>query len=104
MIHVGAWAMYLISRRLSKRHNIKENPRESLYDSINTWLAAVEARGSPFMGGHSPDLSDLAVYGVLGSMEGCQAFQDALDNTELKGWYYAVKEKVKARHGSTLIN
>lgn len=39
------------------RHHLKPDVRESLYDSCRKWVIAVGS--DPFMGGNSPDLSDL---------------------------------------------
>ncbi|OXU21196.1 hypothetical protein TSAR_011474 [Trichomalopsis sarcophagae] len=104
MVNVGALAMWLISKKLKKRHNLKEDVRESFYDEINIWLNAIKARGGTFMGGANPDLSDLAVYGVLKSIEGCEAFQDALKYTQLGTWYNAIKEKVDSHAGSVYLS
>ncbi|KAJ8666892.1 hypothetical protein QAD02_008554 [Eretmocerus hayati] len=104
MINVGALAMWLISKRLKKRHNLKDDVRESFYDEINVWLNEIKVRGGTFMGGSNPDLSDLAVYGVLKSIEGCEAFQDALKHTKLGLWYNAMREKVESHAGSVYPN
>lgn len=48
------------------------------------------------MGGNEPNLADLATYGVLNSIEGCTAFNDALQNTKIGKWYYAMKEAIRA--------
>lgn len=96
--------MWFISKRLKKRYSLKDNVRESFYDEINVWLNEIKARGGIFMGGVNPDLSDLAVYGVLKSIEGCEAFQDALKYTNLGTWFYAVKEKVDSHAGSVYLN
>lgn len=103
MINVGALAMWMIGRRLKKRHHLKTDVRESFYDEINTWLNAISARGGQFMGGNNPDLSDLAVYGILRSIEGCDAFSDALQHTNLSSWYSAMAERVKNHSGSALL-
>ncbi|XP_015116060.1 prostaglandin E synthase 2 [Diachasma alloeum] len=103
MVNVGALAMWIIGKRLTKRHNLKTDVRESLYDEINTWLNAISARGGQFMGGNNPDLSDLAVYGILRSIEGCDAFKDALQHTNLSTWYSAMSERVKNHSGSALL-
>ncbi|XP_043287360.1 prostaglandin E synthase 2 [Venturia canescens] len=103
MINIGACAMWLIGKRLKKRHHLKDDVRQSFYDEINHWLHAINSRGGQFMGGQNPDLSDLAVYGVLRSIEGCDAFKDALDNTKLESWYQAMKEKVDSHSGSVVL-
>jgi microsomal prostaglandin-E synthase 2 len=57
-----------------------------------------------FMGGEVPDLSDLAVYGVLSSIEGCITFQDLLQHTSIGTWYYSMKEKVQSHAGCSAMN
>lgn len=104
MINVGAWAMYLIGKRLKKRHHLKTDVRQSFYDEINNWLGAINPRGGVFMGGQNPDLSDLTVYGILRSIEGCDAFKDALEHTQIGNWYQAMTEKVKSHAGSPALN
>jgi microsomal prostaglandin-E synthase 2 len=103
IIFVGAWAMYFIGNRLKKKYQLKDDVRESLYDECNYWMRAVRAKGSKFMGGDRPNLADLAVYGVLCSIEGCQAFKDALVHTKIKDWYYAMKDVVDNHQGSQFI-
>ena len=50
-----------------------------------------------------PDLADLAVYGVLSAIEGCDAFQDLLDNTKVSKWYYAVKKACAEKNGQVHV-
>ncbi|XP_014607389.1 PREDICTED: prostaglandin E synthase 2 [Polistes canadensis] len=104
IVNVGACAMWLIGKRLKKRHRLKEDVRQSLYDEVNKWLRAIHANRTPFKGGENPDLSDLAVYGILKSIEGCSAFKDLLDNTKLSTWYNAMKERVDSYAGHELVN
>ena len=42
VIYVGALAMFLLSKRLKKRHNLKDDVRESLYDDCNMWTKALQ--------------------------------------------------------------
>lgn len=92
--------MWLIGKRLKKRHNLKEDVRQSLYDECNVWARAVKAKGTDFLGGKEPNLADLAVYGVLNSIEGCTAFGELLENSNVKKWYFNMKEAVKNHRGS----
>ncbi|XP_056640655.1 prostaglandin E synthase 2 [Diorhabda sublineata] len=103
MIYVGASAMWLIGKKLKKRHNLKDDVRQSLYDECNYWLRAVKSKGGQFMGGSRPNLADLAVYGVLSSIEGCLAFKDLLENTKIGGWYYNMKRNIAQHEGATMI-
>lgn len=85
------------------RYNLKENVRESLYDECNKWMKEIETRGSPFFGGKEPNLADLAVYGILSSIEGCEAFRELLENTNIGSWYFRMKESVKNHEGQKLL-
>lgn len=104
IVNVGATAMWLIGKRLKKRYRLKDDVRHSLYDEANNWLRAIQARGTSFMGGSKPNLSDLAVYGVLKSIEGCDAFKDLLKHTKIDVWYNAMKEQVDTHSGSARLS
>ncbi|KAL3869901.1 hypothetical protein ACJMK2_042526 [Sinanodonta woodiana] len=98
IITVGSTAMYFIGKILKKRHNLKEDVRQSLYDAVNDWLKAI-GPNRKFMGGDIPNFADLSVYGVLSSVEGCDAFQDTLQNTNLQPWYSAMKKATQSHMG-----
>lgn len=66
---------------------LKDDVRQSLYDECSEWVRAVEQNGGIFMGGNKPNLADLAVYGVLSSIEGCLAFKDVRENTKINAWF-----------------
>ncbi|CAB3377277.1 Hypothetical predicted protein [Cloeon dipterum] len=102
VIYVGAMAMLMIGKRLKKRHNLKGDVRLSLYDENNFWLKELRKKGTPFMGGSEPNLADLAVYGVLNSIEGCDAFKDLEKNTKIGPWYYGMKAAVADRRGAVV--
>ena len=55
--YVGALSMFLISKRLKRRYQLKEDVRESLYECCNEWTRALGDRR--FMGGETPNLADL---------------------------------------------
>lgn len=101
-IYAGSAAMWLIGRRLKKRYNLKDDVRESLYDNCRLWLKAI-GKDRRFMGGDKPNLADLSVFGVLSSIEGCTAFDDLLQNTNIKPWYFAVKESCLNHDGKDLV-
>jgi microsomal prostaglandin-E synthase 2 len=54
VIYVGAAVMWIIGKRLKKRHNLKDDVREALYDEVNFWLKSIKTKGTPFMGGDQP--------------------------------------------------
>jgi len=103
VVYVGALAMYFIGKRLKKRHNLKDDVRQSLYDECNRWMKELSKKGTPFMGGSAPNLADLAVFGVLSAIEGCQAFQDARDATKIGSWFDLMKEAVAKRNGQLAL-
>ncbi|KAM8885880.1 prostaglandin E synthase 2 [Spinachia spinachia] len=94
--YVGAAAMFLIAKRLKRRHNLQEDVRQDLYEAVNEWVAAI-GRKRKFMGGDRPNLADLAVFGVLRVMEGLQAFDDMMENTKVKPWYHRM-ERASLNH------
>ncbi|XP_065074129.1 prostaglandin E synthase 2 [Ochlerotatus camptorhynchus] len=102
MVYVGAMAMWAISKRLKKRHQLSDDVRSHIYDACDKWIAAIEKKKSPFLGGQTPNLADLAVFGILNSMEGCQAFKDCLDNTKIGGWFYGVRKEVMSNRGQVV--
>ncbi|XP_075990878.1 prostaglandin E synthase Su(P) [Anticarsia gemmatalis] len=102
MVYVGAAAMWMISKRLKTRHNIKEDARESLYDAVNEWLSAINKKGTPFLGGENPNLADITVFGVLSSIEGCTAFEDLKQNTQVESWYNNIKNTIHRRMGKVI--
>lgn len=102
VIYIGSLAMWLIGKRLKKRHGLKDDVRQSFYDETNNWIKAVKQNGTPFLGGDKPNLADLAVYGALSAIEGCDAFLDLQANTNLKPWYDAMKKAVEAESGSII--
>jgi microsomal prostaglandin-E synthase 2 len=83
MVYVGAYAMWVISKRLKKRHNLSEDVRVDMYNACDRWTKELKKQKKEFLGGKEPNLGDLAVFGILSSMEGCHAFQDCLENTSI---------------------
>ncbi|XP_067003253.1 prostaglandin E synthase 2 [Anabrus simplex] len=104
IVYVGAVAMWLISKRLKKRHSLKDDVRQSLYDECNVWLRTLKKQGTKYLGGSSPNLADLAVYGVLSSIEGCRAFQDLQAHTKMGGWYQDMQQFVQKHGGAMLMS
>lgn len=101
-VYAGSFAMWLIGKRLKKKYGLKDDVRESLYDNCRQWTKAI-GKDRQFMGGAQPNLADLSVFGVLSSIEGCTAFTDVLENTNIKNWYFAVKECCQSHAGKQLV-
>jgi microsomal prostaglandin-E synthase 2 len=85
------------------RHNLKDDVRQSLYDECNFWVKQLKKQNTKYLGGSSPNLADLAVFGVLNSIEGCNAFKDLLQNTRIGPWYYDMKVAVEKHLGNNLL-
>ncbi|KAF4532122.1 hypothetical protein B566_EDAN004128 [Ephemera danica] len=103
VIYVGALAMWMIGKRLKKRHNLKDDVRQSLYDECNHLVNQLKIQKTPYLGGSSPNLADLAAFGVLNSIEGCTAFKDLLQHSHIGTWYQNMKEAVQNHVGSAAM-
>uniref|UniRef100_W8CBR7 Prostaglandin E synthase 2 n=1 Tax=Ceratitis capitata TaxID=7213 RepID=W8CBR7_CERCA len=100
MVNVGAFAMWGISKMLKRRHGLSDDVRSHIYEALNKWTKELEKRKQKFMGGDRPNLADLSVFGVLNSMEGCEAFGDCMKNTKIGEWYNGVKKLVDKNRGN----
>ena len=85
------------------RHNIKDDVRQSLYDAANEWMSVVSQKGTPFLGGKKPNLADISVYGSLSSIEGCKAFQDLRDHTDIGKWFDNMKQTILESRGRVMM-
>nr|XP_027326904.1 prostaglandin E synthase 2 [Anas platyrhynchos] len=92
--YMGAIAMFFISKRLKKRHNLRDDVRQDLYEAVDEWVKAI-GKHRLFMGGNQPNLADLAVYGVLRVMEGLEAFDDMMVHTKIQPWYQRMEEVIQ---------
>ncbi|KAK3732157.1 hypothetical protein RRG08_026539 [Elysia crispata] len=104
VIYAGAFVMYIMGKILKSKYKLKQDVRQSLYDACDEWVKVVRQGKQPFLGGNQPNLADLAVYGVLNSIEGCTAFEDALRNTKIGPWYKRTKEAIQQHQGSHPLN
>eukprot|EP00268_Persea_americana_P010395 TRINITY_DN14229_c0_g2_i1.p1 TRINITY_DN14229_c0_g2~~TRINITY_DN14229_c0_g2_i1.p1 ORF type:complete len:332 (+),score=59.00 TRINITY_DN14229_c0_g2_i1:236-1231(+) len=89
--YAGAAAMYFVSKKLKKKHNITDE-RAALYEAAETWVEALSGRN--FLGGSKPNLADLAVFGVLRPIRYLRAGRDMVDNTRIGEWYARMETAV----------
>jgi microsomal prostaglandin-E synthase 2 len=89
----GAGMMWGISKRLRKKYGVEGDVREALYECAAQWVEAVGPE-RPFLGGSSPNLADLAVFGVMRSVVGTDTFMDLQHNTEIGPWWERMMEVV----------
>ncbi|KAI6182001.1 Microsomal prostaglandin E synthase 2 [Aphelenchoides fujianensis] len=100
-IYSGAAVMFLVSKKLKKRHGITDE-RKAMLDACNAWLDA-KGPDRKFMGGDLPNLADLSFYGALTSFAGCTAFKEMREQTKIGEWYDSVDEAVQQHRGSALV-
>lgn len=81
----GTLIMWQVGKKLPAKYNIEGDLREAMYTSCNEFIEAMS--GSPFMGGTSPDLGDLAVYGFLKAIQDTPTFKDAMKHSKIAPWF-----------------
>ncbi|KDP36894.1 hypothetical protein JCGZ_08185 [Jatropha curcas] len=89
--YAGAAAMYFVSKKLKKRHNITDE-RAALYDAAETWVDAL--KGRDYLGGSKPNLADLAVFGVLRPIRYLKSGKDMVEHTRIGEWYSRMEHAV----------
>ncbi|KAJ9542411.1 hypothetical protein OSB04_028917 [Centaurea solstitialis] len=88
----GAAAMYFVSKKLKKRHNITDE-RGALYAAAETWVDALNGR--QYLGGSEPNLGDLAVFGVLRPIRYLKSGKDMVENTRIGEWFTRMENQMK---------
>ncbi|PAV56203.1 hypothetical protein WR25_09519 [Diploscapter pachys] len=99
-IYMGAAAMYMISKRLKKKHNI-DDERQALRDACKEWMEAI-GKDRLFMGGDKPNLADLALYGAMTSFYGCEAFEE-VKNGPAGEWWERMRKAVNNHEGRKIL-
>ena len=95
--YAGAVAMYIIARKSLTKYNIKD-ARVELAEEMNRWASEGLVAGKEFHGGSKPDKVDLAVYGVIRSIEGNYETWKDMQNAvgpAFWTWYGKVKSKMQ---------
>ncbi|GMT03446.1 hypothetical protein PENTCL1PPCAC_25620 [Pristionchus entomophagus] len=100
-VYMGAAAMWGLSKRLKKRHNI-DDERAAMKEACDKWIVAVGPTRK-FMGGEKPNLADLALYGAMQSFYGCAAFAECCSSGPISEWYARMKSAVEKREGAYLL-
>ncbi|KAG2386906.1 hypothetical protein C9374_001941 [Naegleria lovaniensis] len=97
VLYGGSFTMYAVAKRLKKKYGI-DNEREAIYACGKKWVnEALDSSKGPFHGGNEPDLADLAVYGILSSIEGLRTFNDLSKEVPQIGvWYHTMKNVVNS--------
>ena len=97
--YAGALAMFFVAKKSREKYKLGPDPRADLFQAVERWTAE-GLRGRPFHGGKQADMADLAVFGVLRSIDGNYATWKDLAGHSWQGktafwaWYTAIKEEV----------
>lgn len=84
----GALVMTLVAKKSAKSQGIKD-PQRHLHQCLEKWSQALGTR--EFLGGDKPNGADLAVFGILKSVEAMPAFLMVQNHTRLFDWYQRVE-------------
>lgn len=86
---VGAFGMSMAHSKIKKKYGI-EDERQALQERLDVWDKALG--DGPFRDARkSPDLGDVAVFGVLGAVSGTRAHDDIMSqNPKIAEWAKAV--------------
>ncbi|KAJ8903212.1 hypothetical protein NDN08_004322 [Rhodosorus marinus] len=99
---VGSVFMRMMKGRMMKKHGIAEE-RQHLMSLLNIW-AADALMGRKFQAGEDkPGVADLAVFGMMRSMEGVPTFDYCMKQDVVRNWYKNVEEAV-GESSRTAIN
>ncbi len=85
----GALVMNMIGKRNAKQLGIT-NPTATVLNHLQTWAQALA--GKDFLGGNKPNGADLAIYGILKSIETLPAFSLLEKVPKVLSWYENVRE------------
>lgn len=85
----GAMVMTLVAKKSAKSQGI-QNPEEHLKKCLQEWADALDKQ--PFLGGAKPNGADLAILGILKSIETLPAFERIRENKNVREWFYRCDE------------
>ena len=100
--YIGATVMYFVAKRSKKKYNQSDDPRQDLIDAVALWTREGLGETNAYHGGYKVDTADLAVYGVLRSIDGNYKTWEDLRNSKFENsdrfwfWFDSVKAAVKA--------
>lgn len=87
----GAFVMTMVAKKLAKKQSIAD-PKEHFMSCL--LKLSSNLKDKDFLGADKLNGADLAVYGVLRSVEILPAFSCLDEYPLVKTWYYAVKEQL----------
>jgi len=103
----GALAMFFIAKRSKKKYNLGDDPREELVNAVEIWTNEGLAGKEFHSGKEEPDTADLAVFGVLRSIDGHYQTWHDLKKADFSNndqfWHWFGKMKTKVESNKTII-
>uniref|UniRef100_A0A1I7X9X1 Anoctamin n=1 Tax=Heterorhabditis bacteriophora TaxID=37862 RepID=A0A1I7X9X1_HETBA len=100
-VYIGAVAMFLLSKMLKWRHKI-DDERKAMHAACEEWMDAI-GPNRLFMGGDSPNLADISLYGAMNSFVGCSAFKEVIAEGRIVEWHNRMKKAVERHEGRALL-
>ncbi|CAJ0598878.1 unnamed protein product [Cylicocyclus nassatus] len=92
-VYVGAFAMWLIAKRLKKRHNIVDE-RRAMSEAFDEWMDAI-GPNRDYLGGSKPNLADLGMYGAMTAFSGCSAFRELVtEGSKIERWFTRMRNEI----------
>lgn len=89
--YVGAFVMRMVAKKKAKEQGIKD-PRKHVKQCLSEWEGALGKK--TFFGGERLNGADLAVFGILRSVEGLSAFELIRENEKVHDWYQRASDEV----------
>lgn len=90
----GAFVMTMVAKKSAKEQGIAD-PEAHLKKCLEDWAQALGGRN--YLGGDAPNGADLAVFGILKSIESLPAFHWIERQVKVRDWYRRVgREALKA--------
>lgn len=84
----GAFVMTMVAKKSAKAQGITK-PQKHLEQCLDQWAQALGDR--EYLGGSHPNGADLAIFGILSSVEEMPAFQLIQNHPEVFDWYQRVE-------------
>lgn len=85
--NIGALGMTFAHGKIKKKYGLTDE-RAALWETLDEFIVKLEVdhRNEKFLGGNSPNLGDISIYGVLTSADGLKLFNDISRNERLGTW------------------
>ncbi|CAM9650126.1 unnamed protein product [Discosporangium mesarthrocarpum] len=88
---IGSTAMWAAQGKIKKKYAI-EDEREALFTALKDWTDALGRGDGPFVGGQTPNLGDLCVFGCINAIEGLDTHREVLEQPGFGPWYASMKD------------